>query len=36
LTKHFKLNTYGLTWDQVKYVKDAFLDIASKYSMKVC
>jgi len=35
LTKHFKLNTYGLTWDQVKYVKDAFLEIASKYGMKV-
>lgn len=21
LTKHFKFNTYGLTWDQVKYVR---------------
>jgi len=35
LTKHFKLNTYGLTWEQVKYVKDAFIEIASKYGMKV-
>jgi len=33
LTKHFKLNTYGLTWDQVKYVRDAFFEIASKYAM---
>lgn len=35
LTKHFKFNTYGLTWEQVKYVKDAFFEIASKYSMKI-
>jgi Sep-tRNA:Cys-tRNA synthetase len=31
LTKHFKLNTYGLSWEQVKYVGDAFLEIAKKY-----
>jgi Sep-tRNA:Cys-tRNA synthetase len=35
LTKHFKFNTYGLTWEQVKYVKDAFFEIASKYGMKI-
>jgi Sep-tRNA:Cys-tRNA synthetase len=35
LTKHFKFNTYGLTWDQVKYVKDAFFEIAGKYGMKI-
>jgi Sep-tRNA:Cys-tRNA synthetase len=35
LTKHFKFNTYGLTWDQIRYVKDAFLDIAMKYGMTV-
>jgi Sep-tRNA:Cys-tRNA synthetase len=35
LTKHFKFNTYGLTWDQVRYVRDAFFDIAKKYGLKV-
>jgi Sep-tRNA:Cys-tRNA synthetase len=35
LTKHFKFNTYGLTWDQVKYVRDAFFEIAGKYGMKI-
>ena len=35
LTKHFKFNTYGLSWDQINYVGDAFLEIASKYGMKV-
>ncbi len=33
LTKHFKLNTYGLTWDQIKYVRDAFFEIAEKYEL---
>ena len=33
LSKHFKLNTYGLSWDQVKYVGDAFLEIAKKYGV---
>lgn len=35
LTKHFKFNTYGLSWDQVRYVRDAFFDIAKKYGLKV-
>jgi len=35
LTKHFKFNTYGLTWDQIRYVRDAFLDIVKKYGLKV-
>jgi len=35
LTKHFKLNTYGLTWEQVKYVAQAFQDIAGKYELKI-
>jgi len=35
LTKHFKFNTYGLTWDQVKYVRDAFHEIAGKYGLKI-
>jgi Sep-tRNA:Cys-tRNA synthetase len=35
LTKHFKLNTYGLTWDQVKYVGNAFQEIAKKHGLKI-
>ena len=35
LTKHFKLNTYGLSWDQVKYVASAFDEIAEKCELKV-
>lgn len=33
LTKHFKLNTYGATWEQVKYAADVFLDIGEKYGI---
>ncbi|MCX8182147.1 MAG: O-phospho-L-seryl-tRNA:Cys-tRNA synthase [Candidatus Methanomethyliaceae archaeon] len=33
LTKHFKFNTYGLTWDQIRYVRDAFFEIAKKYGL---
>lgn len=35
LTKHFKLNTYGITWDQARYVAGAFLEIAEKYGLEV-
>jgi Sep-tRNA:Cys-tRNA synthetase len=35
LTKHFKINTYGLTWDQVKHATRAFQDIAEKYKLEV-
>jgi Sep-tRNA:Cys-tRNA synthetase len=35
LTKHFKLNTYGLTWEQVRYASQAFLEIAEKYGLEV-
>jgi len=35
LTKHFKFNTYGLTWDQIRYVRDAFFEIAKKYGLKI-
>lgn len=35
LTKHFKLNTYGLTWNQIKYVGQAFHDIAQKYGLNI-
>jgi Sep-tRNA:Cys-tRNA synthetase len=34
-TKTWKLNTYGLSWDQIKYLSDAFLDIAKKYDLKI-
>jgi len=35
LSKHFKANFYGLTWDQVKRVAEAFHDIAKKYGLSV-
>lgn len=34
-TKVWKLNTYGLSWDQIKYTADAFKEIASKYNLNV-
>ena len=34
-TKTWKLNTYGLTWDQIKYLTSAFQDIARRYELKV-
>ena len=34
-TKTWKLNTYGLTWEQIHYLSDVFLDIAKKYDLKV-
>jgi Sep-tRNA:Cys-tRNA synthetase len=34
-TKTWKLNTYGLTWRQVKYLAEAFQDIARKYGIPV-
>lgn len=35
LTKHFKLNVYGLGWDEVRKVAEAFHDIARKYGLSV-
>jgi Sep-tRNA:Cys-tRNA synthetase len=35
LSKHFKLNTYGLRDGQVKYVVNAFQEIAKKYGLAV-
>ena len=35
LSRHFKLNTYGLTWEQVKYVAEAFQEIARKYGLAI-
>ncbi|MEM2667282.1 MAG: hypothetical protein QXE60_00765, partial [Candidatus Methanomethylicaceae archaeon] len=34
LTKHFKFNIYGLSWNQIKYLRDAFFEIAEKYGIK--
>jgi Sep-tRNA:Cys-tRNA synthetase len=34
-TRTWKLNTYGLSWEKIKYLGDAFLDIARKYDLKV-
>jgi len=34
-TRQWKLNTYGLTWDQMKYLAQAFQDIAKKYAINV-
>ncbi len=34
-TRQWKLNTYGLTWDQIKYLAQAFHDIAKKYGINV-
>ncbi|MCX8176266.1 MAG: O-phospho-L-seryl-tRNA:Cys-tRNA synthase [Candidatus Bathyarchaeota archaeon] len=35
LTKHFKLNVYGLTWSEVKHVAESFIEIAKKYGLNV-
>jgi Sep-tRNA:Cys-tRNA synthetase len=34
-TRTWKLNTYGLTWKQVRYLADAFTEIAEKYQIPV-
>jgi len=34
LSKHVKLSVYGLDWDEVKKVRDAFFEIAEKYCKK--
>jgi Sep-tRNA:Cys-tRNA synthetase len=34
-TRAWKLNTYGLTWDQIKYLANAFQEIARKYGINV-
>lgn len=33
--KEFKLNVYGLTWEQVKYVAEAFKEVAERYGLSV-
>ncbi|MBN2014765.1 MAG: O-phospho-L-seryl-tRNA:Cys-tRNA synthase [Candidatus Altiarchaeota archaeon] len=34
-TKQLKLSTYGLTWEQIKYLTEAFKDIAEKHGITV-
>ncbi len=34
-TKEWKLNTYGLTWEQVRYTANAFKEIAEAYGLRV-
>jgi len=33
ISKEIKFNTYGLSWDQVKYFTNSFLEIAEKYNL---
>lgn len=34
-TRVWKLNTYGLSWERVRYVVDTFQEIAEKYNLQV-
>jgi Sep-tRNA:Cys-tRNA synthetase len=34
-TRVWKLNTYGLSWLRIKYLSDAFIEIAEKYKLPV-
>ena len=34
-TRTWKLNTYGLTWEQIQYLSDVFTGIAEKYELPV-
>jgi len=34
-TRTWKLNTYGLSWKQVRYLADAFQEIAAKYDLPI-
>ena len=33
ISKEMKINTYGLTWPQIKYFTNSFLEIAEKYHL---
>ncbi|MBY9006155.1 MAG: O-phospho-L-seryl-tRNA:Cys-tRNA synthase [Candidatus Lokiarchaeota archaeon] len=33
ISKEMKFNTYGLSWNQVKHLTDAFVEIAEKYNL---
>ncbi|MHA1265025.1 MAG: O-phospho-L-seryl-tRNA:Cys-tRNA synthase [Candidatus Helarchaeota archaeon] len=35
MTKHFKVNLFGLSWDQVRYVAETFQDIAKTHGIPV-
>lgn len=35
ISKKLEISTYGLTWDQVKYVTDTLLNIARKYKIEI-
>ncbi len=34
-TRVWKLNTYGSSWDRIKYLSEAFIEIAEKYELPV-
>lgn len=34
-TRKWKLNTYGLSWEQIKYLSESFIEIAEKYELSV-
>jgi len=34
-TRVWKLNTYGLSWARIKYLSEAFIEIAKKYGLAV-
>ena len=34
-TRTWKLNTYGLTWDQIRYLAESFVAIGEKYNIPV-
>jgi len=34
-TRTWKLNTYGLSWKQVRYLAEAFQEIAAKYDLPI-
>jgi Sep-tRNA:Cys-tRNA synthetase len=34
-TRQYKLNTYGLSWDQINYLSDSFKEIAEEYKINV-
>ena len=34
-TRAWKLNTFGQSWDQIKYASESFLDIAEKYGLSI-
>jgi Sep-tRNA:Cys-tRNA synthetase len=34
-TRTWKLNTYGLSWEKIRYLADSFIEIAEKYEIPV-